>query len=282
MPKIHLCSTIVGLLLIAACASSPGGLTTEPPAEPTAEVVGEGTPEVEPTAEVAIEDTPEVEAPTEASSGGSGACANPYYPVIEGATWTYTVTGGLFGPFSYTDMVTAVGAGGFTLTSEFPELTRTQEWACGPEGLAGLEYGASISAPETSAQFETTSTSGVTLPASIAAGDEWTQSFEIQGEQVLPNGETATSQGTVTFASQAAGVEEVTVPAGTFQAMRVDSTVTFDLTAQVGDVSAPVSLESTSSSWFAPEIGLVKTVGTDTMFSEGATVTLELVSYSIP
>jgi hypothetical protein len=42
-------------------------------------------------------------------SGGepSGACANPFYPVIQGATWIYSSTDSPDGPFLFTDDSTA-------------------------------------------------------------------------------------------------------------------------------------------------------------------------------
>src|SRR6266508_5721324 len=72
---------------------------------------------------------------------GSGQCANAYYPVREGATWTYASTGSPAGNYGFTDTISSVRDDGFTLTSQFGELTRTQEWACKPEGLVALQLG---------------------------------------------------------------------------------------------------------------------------------------------
>jgi len=71
----------------------------------------------------------------------SGVCANDYYPVREGATWSYKSTGSMAGDYSFTDTITSVQDNGFTLTSQFGSLTRTQEWACDEDGLKALELG---------------------------------------------------------------------------------------------------------------------------------------------
>src|SRR5512133_1953057 len=70
-----------------------------------------------------------IEAPT-STPNAAGQCENQYYPVRPGATWSYTSSGGPTGAYHYTDSITAVRSDGFTLTSQFNNLTRTQEWAC--------------------------------------------------------------------------------------------------------------------------------------------------------
>ena len=72
---------------------------------------------------------------------GEGLCANAYYPILEGATWRYKSKGSPAGDYSYTDTITSVREDGFTLNSQFEGVTRTQEWACKPEGLVALQLG---------------------------------------------------------------------------------------------------------------------------------------------
>jgi hypothetical protein len=59
--------------------------------------------------------------------------------VREGATWSYQGTSSLTEPYTFTDSISSVRADGFTLTTEFDELTRTQEWACKPDGIVAIE-----------------------------------------------------------------------------------------------------------------------------------------------
>src|SRR5688500_702287 len=53
---------------------------------------------------------------------GEGLCANAYYPVREGATWSYKSTSGPTGDFSFTDTITSVREDGFTLTTQFDDV----------------------------------------------------------------------------------------------------------------------------------------------------------------
>jgi hypothetical protein len=71
---------------------------------------------------------------------------------------------------------------------------------------------------------------------------------------------------------QAIGMESVTVPAGTFNAMRVDFTMAWTSGGEGLDMTYLIT------DWFVENVGLVKT-------SAGADFggySLELVSYSIP
>src|SRR5215217_227494 len=101
-------------------------------------------------APLATEASTSTEAPVTSGSGmpvaGAGQCANAYYPVREGATWTYSSTGGPTGGYGFTDTITSVRDDGFTLTTKFDELTRTQEWGCQPEGLVALQLGGTSTA----------------------------------------------------------------------------------------------------------------------------------------
>jgi len=83
---------------------------------------------------------------TQPESEDSGLCSNPLYPVKVGTTWTYQSTGSVEGDYGFTDTITDVREDGFTLTSQFSELTRTQEWACNPEGLTSLTVGGGAAA----------------------------------------------------------------------------------------------------------------------------------------
>src|SRR5262245_18320786 len=129
--------SILSLLLIivflAACSSPSNSSPTE--IQPTQTQAPQATSTeiaTEPPATLETENTPAPRA---------GLCANAYYPVREGSTWSYKSMGGPTGEYSFTDTITAVRADGFTLSSQFGSLTRTQEWACKPEGLVALQLG---------------------------------------------------------------------------------------------------------------------------------------------
>jgi hypothetical protein len=227
---------------------------------------------------------------TQPSSGGAQgaeACANPYYPAVQGASHVYAGTSSDVGAFSFTQTISEVRADGFTLTSQFDELTLSQEWSCGPDGIALLDYAgggaAAIHTTGLQGTFTTTDMSGVTLPANVSAGSTWNQAFSL--EAVLDMGEAGEASGTgsATIDYQAIGFEPVTVPAGTFDAMRVESTLSTNIEATFAGLTVPVMLTTHTVSWFVEGIGRVKAEETATF--EGAepmVTTIELQSYLIP
>lgn len=253
---------------LAGCSMSAAAPTAAPTLPPTTEPPAQ-TP------------TPEASATPEKR----GACDNPLFPVVNGATWTYSGTGGPAGAYSYTDTITDVRADSFTVSAQFDDnVPRRQEWACKPEGLVAMQLpgaSAAITTTQFQATFETSNVQGVTLPASVAPGDEWSFSLTIKGKQEV-SGITAETSGDAKYDFAAVGMESVTVPAGTFDAMKVDGVLTLDLTAVVSGLSIPVQVTMNTTSWFAPGVGMVKTVSTGSVAGTGINDTLELQSYNIP
>jgi hypothetical protein len=221
---------------------------------------------------------------TEQIPASSGQCANPLYPVVQGATWTYA-SAGPSGPFTYTDTITEVRADGFTLTSQFADLTRTQEWSCAAEGLLALTFGGDhaggLSADGLKAEFTTTNPTGITLPSVITPGMGWTYGFNIQGTMTFAD-QSADGTGTVETALKEAGTESVTVPAGTFNATKVEATSTFNLIATYQGLDVPVTLTGVTTLWYAPGVGLVKSEESGDVAGQSFSATTELQSYNIP
>ncbi len=189
-------------------------------------------------------------------------CDNSYYPAVDGASWSYRIDASA-GPSSrYTDTVTEVADDGFVVTTRFPGLKTQARWSCGEQGLVSLAYGGGPSVSLTTlgaeSSFESKDVAGVTIPASLAPGDTWRQTFLIHGEAFLSEDVTALTDGTVKIAFEALGIDEVTVPAGTFPALQVSLRVRLDLTIDMGDGAAPFRTTVTGSSWFAEGIGMVK------------------------
>jgi hypothetical protein len=221
---------IVGLLLVLTLLQACS-LGNETPSADQVETPVSGN---ETQAQVTEEAPPPTE---EAPSGGTGLCENPYYPVREGATWNYQGTSSLTEPYTFTDTITSLRADGFTLTTEFDELTRTQEWACTPEGIVALQLGGGLTTAQTNLTVETQNASGVTYPAEIDAGDTWSHSLEFTGTMDIA-GNSGEAEGTTQSDFTALGVESVTVPAGTFEAMKVEIQTTFEATVSLSRVSA--------------------------------------------
>jgi hypothetical protein len=257
------------LAILAACSSPtsppptiertaiPGPTTTEPP------VTVEGT---DPTAMQA------------------GACENQYYPVREGATWSYASVGSTVGNYSFTDTITSVRADGFTLSTQSGGVTRTQEWACRPEGLLALQLGgapaAMLNAQQMQLELQLQNATGITFPSRINAGDQWQHTLSVTGNMEFM-GQQGTTEGDAQNNFTAMGTESVTVPAGTFDAMKiqVETRIRFDVNYQ--GLSVPVAFSATYDYWFAEGIGWVRASGTGEMAGVSLTDTLELQSYSI-
>ena len=216
---------------------------------------------------------------------GAGLCANAYYPVREGATWNYTGTNSEVGEYSWTDTITETSDNGFTLTSQFDDLTRTQSWECRPEGLLTLQLGGgpagSITSNQTQLNLETQNVTGVTYPVVINAGDQWSHAHEFSGTMDIA-GQSAEANGDESASFTALGLESVTVPAGTFDAMKIEVATTININSTFQGTTVPVTFTGTTTSWYVQGVGWVKSVSTSEFGGITSTDTVELQSYSIP
>jgi len=255
-------SLFLVILFIAGCSSNGGGATEGPSGTGEPISPGGGMPVV-----------------------GEGLCANSYFPVRQGATWTYQSKGGAAGDYTFTDTVSAVRDDGFTLTSTFEDLTRTQEWECTEEGLVALQLGgptvATLSSEDIDLQLDVKNVSGVTFPNEINAGDQWQHALDFEGTMVIAS-ETAEADGNVQTNFTVLGEESVTVPAGTFNAMKVRMDTTLSVTVKVQGLAVPVTFSGSFDYWLVQGVGWVKASGSGTVANTSFTETIELQSYNIP
>lgn len=229
---------------------------------------------------------PPTAGPTETSTPASSAqCANEYYPVRQGATWTYSSTGGPTGGYGFTDTMTSVREDGFTLTSQFGDLTRTQEWACQAEGLIALQLGGTSAAVLNNDNMQMTldvdHVSGVTFPRSIQPGDTWQHALTFTGKMSVA-GQEVDAKGDATSNFQAIGNESVTVPAGTFDALKIHIDTTININGSFNGISFPVTFTAPYDYWFVKDVGWVKAGGTGSISGQAFTETIELQSYQVP
>jgi hypothetical protein len=268
-------SLLLTIILITACSST----TETPPVEP------------QPTETLQAPATEPVTEPPATSEGdgmpvtGEGLCANAYYPVREGATWSYKSTGGPAGEYSFTDTITSVREDGFTLSTQFGDLTRTQEWSCTPEGLVALQLGgapaATLNSQNIQLDLEIKNVSGVTFPSEINVGDQWQHNLDFEGNVNVINQEGAAT-GNAQISFNTVGNESVTVPAGTFDALKIELDTTLNINVSVQGISVPVTFTSSYTYWFVQGIGWVKASGTGDVAGTSFSETTELQSYSIP
>jgi hypothetical protein len=213
--------------------------------------------------------------PNSTSQSGSGLCDNPYQPVVESATYSRTSTSSL-GQGSYTGTISHVTSTGFDIdrAGTLPSgrtYTSTEVWVCTPDGLAQYLTN-DLAAIYTGSNGATVTVSvntnqGVTLPNSINPGDTWTQHMNAD-----VTGPDSTTNWDVTYDFTALGNETVTVPAGTFTAMKIAFHVT---SASQGQTV----LEADLDFWAAPGVGLVMS---DFTFGGAVQSTTVLTAYNIP
>lgn len=111
---------------------------------------------------------------------------------------------------------------------------------------------------------------GLSLEAVFSAPSGFTQTGTVSVHLVAAG----TFPGTYTSEVDVIGLEMVTVPAGSFEALRVDSSL--DITIDV--LGTPARVSTTASDWFASGIGAVKGVNV----VEGEMHFAELVSTNVP
>ena len=225
--------------------------------------------------------------PSEAGSGGSGSgnCTNPLWPIVPNAKWEYASSGSDTGDYTFTQTISLVRPDGFTLDVEYSTgVYASQEWSCAGGDLTSMNptsgSAASLSTLNgVNAQTDTDGVAGVTLPASIAPEATWAQTYDISGDVSMPGGKHGSAQGTYGSDYKAIGTETVSVPAGTFEAMRIEVQMTYNLTITLEDLEVPTSVGTVLTMWYAPGVGLVKVESAnDIMGAE----TIELTYYHIP
>lgn len=215
-------------------------------------------------------------APTSLPTGGIGLCENAFYPVRPDRSMPYQVLSGTSVSSTYSKTVIQVTANSFTERRDFGSKSADQHWSCTDRGLASKEFSTLLAHGLVQFDLDTTSSTGVTLLRSNEwkLGATWSNSYEIKG-QVTQNGTTTNGTGTVDINHAITAQEAANVPAGRYEAWRVDSVLTLHLNASRGAFNIPVrTIELSESTWYARDIGMVKSALT----MEGQTATTELLA----
>lgn len=210
-----------------------------------------------------------------AQGAAAGACQNRYYPVVQGASWQYRLSG--VSNDTFTRAITTVRADGFDDQDTFSAgTTRTGNWACQNGNLIALTPGGGPTVAAAGEQFTFTveSNDGVTFPADPQPGQTWTQNIVYSGQQTTA-GVTVQTRNVAALSCKAGNIETVAVPAGEFQALRVDCTNKIDV--YISGALA-FTFNSTDVAWHAPGAGMVKSSGTSDMGS----TEIVLLAYRIP
>lgn len=229
-------------------------------------IIGCGTPEDLGTSKVNVTQNPSPEQVNN-QSNSNDPCNNNYYPVVDGATWTYQISVQEEAPITATHSMTLVDDGSFTLTVRSDESTFTLDGTCGDDGVILLNVpgvSATYSSEDGGSTLSTTNVDGVTVPDDIQIGDDWSQTISVVGS----SGSEVTLSATIEGTYKALGYETVTVPAGTFYALKIEENGSLSMGGEN-------TFDTHGFIWYAEGVGTVKS-GLD------GTYTSELVSYNIP
>ncbi|HEY5611244.1 MAG TPA: hypothetical protein VIL97_08550 [Thermoanaerobaculia bacterium] len=170
-------------------------------------------------------------------------CQYAYWPVASGTQWEYRLETRTTDPILKerkwsqieVEKIASVGPDGFIVertyqSSEIGNGKSTKAFSCTPAGLV-LD---SETSNGTVLRYR-----GIQLPASPSRGATFDHAVVLDPTQSIP------------IAHRVIGLEEVTVPAGTFNALRVDYRT-------VMDAGPDVRIEGNGSKWFAEGRGLVR------------------------
>jgi len=269
---------IFSLLILASLACSLGG---EIPAQggQTPYQSGEPTQQVPPAASPTAESPAAIAPPTATTAPAEPAasqCQNPYFPVVEGASWEYQLSGMSTGTFVRS--IPQVRENGFDDQDIFSAgTTRQGSWECQQGNLISLtpaSGGAAVLAEGVQATYTIESNTGISFPANPQPGQEWTQNIVYIGQEST-NGVNIETRNVMDMTCKAIGLEKVSVPAGDFEALRIDCSTNIDIFVSG---SLAFRFTSTNSAWHAQGVGQVKSSGSSNM---GVTE-IVLLSYSIP
>lgn len=252
---------LVAVTLASSACSSGGSSTVEP--SPVAEnptLTVQSSPVVaNPT--LTVQPSPVAQNPTEPVPPVSavGHCQNPSYPVVQGATWQYQISGTSSDTFVQT--ITRVREDGFDDQDDQDVFssgaTRQESWRCQQGNLIGLSVDSNPSfalSDQMNFTFPVESNTGISFPADPQPGAEWMQTIVYSGQSDI-GGTTVVLRNTMQLSCKTIGVERVSVPGGDREALRVDCTTRFDISFAG---ATALRTTTTGSAWYAPGEGLIK------------------------
>ena len=223
----------------------------------------------------------------------SDACGNPYYPFKPGLTIAYGVTpfAKVAGDTDYVIRTVSVTGTAAVFRAEMAGGVKTDVEANCAGGSVEMKgtFGLGATAQGMKVKVTVVSSNGTFMPADVSAGTTWSNSQTVKMDST--GGSAAvTDLGPITITtaerSRAIAEESVTVPAGTYKAIKVEltRTSTSEFSGPPPGAKLPPGMKlpamppSTwkSTEWWVKGIGMVKTVttgqdGTTTVVAKSVT-----------
>ncbi len=153
-------------------------------------------------------------------------------------------------PTLATHSMTIADDGSFTLTVRSDDSTFTLDGTCGDDGVILMNVpgvSATYSSEDGGSTLSTTNVDGVTVPDDIQVGDDWSQTISVVGS----SGSEVTLAATIETTYKALGYETVTVPAGTFYALKIEENGSLSMGGEN-------TFDTHRSIWYAEDVGTVK------------------------
>ncbi len=212
-----------------------------------------------------------------APASAETACDHPYMPLRTGSSWTYSTPEGTM-TWSVTSASGSSDSAEATMQIAMSELSMGTHWSCSAAGIVSYDFASlSVASLGEVASMEVVESSGAFLPPAelMVPGYSWPLSYTLTIHVAAEGMEldlTTTSTGTSTVV----GMETVSVPAGTFEALRVDGTDNITSSGFMG--MEPINFTVNSTYWYAEGVGIVRY----TSSSEGSDSGGQLTSYTVP
>lgn len=199
-------------------------------------------------------------APTVATAPTNTGCANEYFPLEAGYRVTYSNQLSSGTSSTYTMKVTSVSGNRATVALDFDSgMHSDQVYECTNGNVQATGYvdlAAGMSGVRATAQ--TRSVSGQLIPQDVHVGSSWSSTFNITSSIAGMEGVPARNiDATVTTQRTAETEEDVTVPAGTFHALKVRSSTSFAFGGSA--VGLPPLEPVVGYEWWVKGKGMVKT-----------------------
>lgn len=266
MKKLLLLAILLSMIL-SGCAQANALPETPAPTSPStaqAPAILSSPAPTQPPASIELAETP---LPTPAASSDSGGlCRNPYYPVVDGASWVYEMQD--LPQVVHTMSIEEEGS--FKIAMVDANSAAVLEGRCTEQGIVLMDMGmgGNFFSEDGSSSVDSQYSEGVTLPNDLRVGSEWSQVSGIQAQS--DDGETTLDARIITN-YVVTGEETITVPAGTFTALRIEQNGSLTLQGQ--------ELLTQGILWYARGVGNIKS---ESGMAGGERFVSVLVSYNIP
>lgn len=200
-----------------------------------------------------------------ASPAVAQLCDQPFSPTRPGWVWQYQVSGEQ--SYTYTVRKTQITPNGYTQVREGPSGREELRYRCTEEGIYPIDFGnqgagrAGVGGRPVSYSLEVVKATGVAIPDydTWVVGNSWKLVIEVRGTgQQGPL--RFNISGTIETTYRVLAQENLTTPAGRFVAYRLQTTFTTRMRANAGPINIPFNFESQGTSWYAENVGLVKSI----------------------